>query len=302
MGTTDKTRLQTIASERSFLSAQDAQTVGPEPPSSLVARPAVDDDRDWIKTRRTKAPRSKKTLGDYTAAHLLEAQQMVELGSGTQLYAVMNSIVDRRIKDLQILTNNLQVLAKGRAAKDLGAMNIILIGGTLNTSLDCTSGPTAAEGVRSRKYKPQIVIFGAIGVSFLGGLSITYAFEDEESVQVAFATRPTDRRVLLFDHTKLGKTFGKTADITIAQMLHDARECLLISTYPDEGDPDLGDETLEQFEQRLATEEVALKVLLDEYLARETDPRKNFVFRLINSSGGVHRERSLADLRAGKWA
>lgn len=258
-----KTRLQTMPGSRHPHAVPEGVLPAGDAVPSVSARPIVDDDRDWIKTRRTKAPRWKKILGDYTAGHLLDAQQMAELGSGTQLYAVMNSIVEHRIKDLQILTNNLQVLAKGRAAKDLGAMNIILIGGTLNTSLDCTSGPTAAEGVRSRKYKPQIVVFGAIGVSFLGGLSVTYAFEDEESVQVAFATRPTDRRVLLFDHTKLGKTFGKTADITIPQMLHDARECLLISTYPDEGDSDLGEETLEQFDQRLATEEAALKMLLE---------------------------------------
>ena len=51
-------------------------------------------------------------------------------------------------------------------------------------------------------------LFGARGLSFRNELTVSYQFLDELSAQEAYARQPTDRRILLCDHTKSGVTEG----------------------------------------------------------------------------------------------
>ncbi|HMJ86229.1 MAG TPA: hypothetical protein VK504_23790, partial [Vicinamibacterales bacterium] len=110
---------------------------------------------------------------------------------------------------------------------------IVLTGGEVNSSLDSLTGDHAALGIKDPLFHPTTVFFGARGLSFRGGLVITYQFLDELSAQVAYATRPTKRRVILCDHTKLGITEGRQAPIEIGSLLEHSTECIVLSTEPE---------------------------------------------------------------------
>jgi hypothetical protein len=290
-----QSRILSMKSRVDVIVLDTPATAAPDLPAN---RTTGSHERSWVVARSQNAPEWKKALAGYASTHLIEPQQMIQIGSGTTLNSLMDAIVARQVKDLQILTTNLQVLTKGRTVQNaLGAMNIIFTGGTLNSSLDCTSGPYAAEGVASERYCPHAVFFGAVGVSFTQGLGISYAFEDEESTQVAYATRPTSRRVLLFDHTKLGQTFGKKArlggqTLSIQAMLKDAQECLFVTTYP-EADADVR-ATIER-------EEAALKKLLAPLVQDPDFDGRDFVFRLVTKDGNVFQDKSLSGLRQNRW-
>jgi hypothetical protein len=109
----------------------------------------------------------------------------------------------------------------------------VLTGGEVNPSLDSLTGDNAVRGIRDSLFHPTTVFFGARGLSFAGGLTITYQFLDELSAQEAYATRPTKRRVVLCDHTKLGVTEGRQSSLRIDSLLEQADECIFLSTLPE---------------------------------------------------------------------
>lgn len=205
--------------------------------------------------------------------------------------------------DLIILTSNLQVLAKGRNAlyRDpsvFGNTQIILTGGMLLFSLDSLTGEYAANGVRLDIVYPRTVFFGAAGLTFREGLALTYQFQDQISTQIAYATRPTEHRVILCDHTKFGKKTGYKAEIGIRSLLEACSECSVISTVPEEGQsgPDDDQSALRVIEQEVESFRWLLEPLVD-------DPQfegKDFRLLLVNADGLLMRELSLSALRGAK--
>jgi hypothetical protein len=207
-----------------------------------------------------------------------------------------------RPMDLLILTTNLQVLAKGRDAYNsrpgtFGTMQIVLTGGTLHTSLDSLTGSYASKGVSTEMIVPDIVFFGAAGLSFSGRLTVAYHFQDEISTQVAYATRKTRDRVLLCDHSKVQtQVAGFRSDIDLPAMLVDAQTVTVLLTVP------LADaEPLEHEDkvdiQRIKEETAAFRVLLQPL---SEDPRfigKECTLRYIDRDGRVHSELCLTQVR-----
>lgn len=213
-------------------------------------------ERSWIQKRSTIAVEDKRRLARYAATHLVAHGDVIFIGSGTSLTALMHEITTRQASgerlDLEVVTSNLQIIAMGRGtghdgqqkdktqeqeeARFLQAFKgtqIVLTGGEVNSSLDSLTGDHAALGIKDPLFHPTTVFFGARGLSFRGGLVITYQFLDELSAQVAYATRPTKRRVILCDHTKLGITEGRQAPIEIGSLLEHSTECIVLSTEPE---------------------------------------------------------------------
>lgn len=259
----------------------------------------------WVKKCSRRAPDWKRAIANYAAIHLIGYGDVIQVGSGTTFNALMDKIIERQLDtqdafDLIVLTSNLQVLAKGRDAQSrdqslFGTMQIILTGGSLNMSLDSLTGEYAAKGVYSDFIFPTTTFFGASGLSFCDGLTIRYQFEEEISTQVAYAKRPTDQRVLLCDHTKLGKKVGLNAGLSIEDLLLDTDKCFVISTLPDNKSEESSQE-IKVIEQ----EEKALNDLLTRLLDEDTGGRyseKEFALRLVGLEGEVKREISLSKLR-----
>jgi len=251
----------------------------------------------------------KRALAHYAAFHLIRYGNMLLIGSGTTLNSLMDEIIGRHIQekkafDLIILTSNLQVMAKGRDAQlgmsrdaPLGRgksqnqpaatnlfseMQTILTGGTLRSSLDSLTGQYAARGVNNEEIYPDWVFFGAAGLSFRNKqLTIRYHFQDEIATQEAYATRPTEHRVLLCDHTKLGTKSGLKANLTIDSLIETAERCTIITTLPAESSGEF---------RGVQTEIDAFKELLLDLVSRRPDYADRVALRLVDLEGNVTQD------------
>jgi DeoR/GlpR family transcriptional regulator of sugar metabolism len=267
-------------------------------------------ERTWIQKRSAIAVAHKRNLAKYAASHLVSHGDVIFVGSGTSLTALMSEVTARQAAgeklDLQVVTSNLQVIAMGRGTglngqlKDarkeqeesrfleaFKATQIVLTGGEVNSSLDSLTGDHAAHGINDALFHPTTVFFGARGLSFRGGLTISYQFLDEVSAQVAYATRPTKRRVLICDHTKLGHTEGRQAPLRLESLLEHARECIVLSTLPDS--PDETD--------RVMGEVQAFADMCQELVSREQCLDKELALWMINGAGERRVLASLASIR-----
>lgn len=244
--------------------------------------------QSWVEERSKRQTGEKRAIASHVVTHILQRKAAVQIASGTTESALMDEIKAKGIEDLQICTNNLQVLAKGRRA-NLGSMTITLTGGMLNESIESLIGPDAAEMVSAKDFMPHAVFFGAAGLTFRDGLWVSYAFHDELATQYSFATRPTIARVLMADHTKLGNTCGRRAPVTIESMLETARKCYVVSTFH------------ESAADTISREAEGLKRLLLPLVTKDEYLEKDFLFRLVNMEGTVVKEYSLGALRRREW-
>jgi DeoR/GlpR family transcriptional regulator of sugar metabolism len=254
----------------------------------------------WVQMCSGVAIDWKRAISQHVVLHFIKYGMAVQMGSGTTFNILMDEIVSlqkrkRQPLDLIILTTNLQVLEKGRDARNahpeiFNDMQIILTGGSLHSSLHSLAGQYAAEGVRTELIFPRIVFLGAAGLNFDGGeVTITYQFHDELSTQISYATRPTDQRVILCDHTKLGNKAAWKADITAASLLANTRECIFLSTVPDDGEREM---------PVIKQQARAFDSLLERLMRDKAYEDKNLALRFVNKNGEVILpERSLSEKR-----
>jgi DeoR/GlpR family transcriptional regulator of sugar metabolism len=255
--------------------------------------------RTWVVRAGKKAERWKTGLVKHVVTHdFINYGDSLALGSGTTPMYLVKALVAAQIAkgeafDLAIVTSNLQVLYEFRDAQlknadVLGNTQVIVTGGRLNNSLDSMIGDYAALSIRSELFNPRLVFVGAAGLTFQNGLNISYQFEEEISTQKAFATRSTTTRVLLCDHEKIGKPSFYNLKLTIEELMKDAHNCYVITTYDPESPSVVA--VLEQ-------EQKALKELLLPLLGKREFDGKDFVFRMVREDGSVERELRLNDLR-----
>jgi hypothetical protein len=260
----------------------------------------------WVLRCSNLAASEKRALARYAATHLISAGSVVQMASGTTLNCLMDEIIDVQDKtgplDLLVITTNLQILAKGRDAYNsrpdiFGTMQIVLTGGTLHPSLDSLTGSYAAKGVGSDMIVPDVVFFGAAGLSFCDRLTIAYHFQDEISTQVAYATRRTEHRVLLCDHTKVRKQVaGCRSDLDLPAMLNSSQLVTILVTVP-MVEPEVAGGDNKVDESRIEEECSGFRSLLS---AIVHDPRfagKECTLRYIDRDGGVHSELCLSQIR-----
>lgn len=254
----------------------------------------------WVTHNSAVGVEWKKAIARYAATHIIGYGDVLQLASGTTLNYLMDEIIETQATrntclDLIILTSNLQVLAKGRDAlyrnpSAFGNTQIILTGGMLSFALDSLVGEYAANGVRLDIVYPRTVFFGAAGLTFCEGLTLTYQFQDQISTQLAYATRPTDQRVILCDHTKFGRKTGWKAEVNIRSLLENCSRCSVISTLPDE----------EEALRLVAQEEESLRWLLEPMIDDPQFENKDFQLVLIDRTASVRKILSLRDLREAK--
>jgi DeoR/GlpR family transcriptional regulator of sugar metabolism len=254
--------------------------------------------RTWIVRSGKKAEKWKTALVKHVVTHdFIHYGDSLAMGSGTTPLYLAKAIVEAQITkseplDLAIVTSNLQVMYEFRDAQlknadVLGNTQVIVTGGRLNNSLDSMIGDYGALSIRSELFNPRVVFVGAAGLTFQGGLNISYQFEEEISTQKAFATRSATTRVLLCDHEKIGKPSFYNLKLTIQELMQHAHDCYVITTY--ERDNPIT-EVLEQEERALR------KLLLPLKDNAELDG-KDFIFRMVREDGSVERELRLNDIR-----
>lgn len=268
-------------------------------------------ERTWIEKRSKEAVDWKSALAQYGATHLVGHGDALYVGSGTTLSQIVFEIISRQasgeLLDLLVITSNLQVIGMGREKpgveknsndreqeaqarflKAFQATQIAVTGGVLNPSLDALTGDEAVRAILDPDVHPGTVFFGARGLSFRGRLSITYQFRDEISAQVAYATRPTNRRVILCDHTKLGITKGIRAAIDIDALLDKCDECIFLSTLPEPHSKEAA---------RVQLEVEAFEELCAKLLPEQRYRQKELALWMITRTGERKKVISLMALR-----
>lgn len=260
--------------------------------------------RSWVVRSADKATEWKQALVHHVVSHdFIRYGDSLLIGSGTTpIYltkAVLESQIARRqALDLAIVTSSLQVLYAVRDAQRdnadiFGNTQVIFTGGRLNNSLDSMVGDHAARAILDDAFHPRVVFFGAAGLTFRNGLNITFHFEEEISTQVAFATRPTVNRVLLCDHTKLGRLSFYDSNLSIDSLMKTATNCYVITSY-DADDPNV-----------VAAMEEEERALVDQFGAlvdRDDLKGKDFVLRMVRKDGRVEREIRLDEIRRRRTA
>ena len=236
---------------------------------------------------------TKSVLANYVATHCVSFGQVIQMASGTTITAVMQKLIERQITtemplELVVMTTNLEIANMARAAildhpAIFATQQVLLTGGELHPSLRSLVGRLAAKGVMTDTImKPNLVVLGAAGISFNSNCgSLIYHYGNELETQIAYATRPTPHRMILFDHEKLNVESGFQST-SLDKVLESSEQCSLITSYPDETD-------------KAAREKVDLEVKkFRKLLARMKRNKvlKNKVLRLqlIDSKGSVFRE------------
>ena len=253
--------------------------------------------KNWIDAKQHEKSDEKQVMAKHVMTHdFIHHGSSLSIASGTSFISLIEEVLQKQLDDdkgldLTITTNSLQVFYRIRDAQQqhagiLADTEVSLTGGVVRRTLDSMIGRSAAKAVKSSHFSPDLVFFGAHGVTFKGGFDLWYHFEDELEVQEAFATRPTHQRFLLADHTKFGRRTANRADLTLEDLLRDAHECYVITTV---------DETSES---RVLEEAEALEQLLKPIAANPAFDGRNFFFRALDKQGRVwKKEVSLGDVR-----
>lgn len=245
----------------------------------------------------------KRAISNHVVTHLLGFSQVIQMGSGTTINSLMGAIIDFQTKennslDLTILTTNLEIARMGMEAADRNAAlfrstQVIITGGTLLESLYSLVGDYAAKNVHTELILPDIVFIGVAGIGFFDNdIHFSYHFEQELTTQESYATRKTERRIILCDHTKLGKTTRWQATKTnISQLLNDTNECIIISSYPDKEDSDY-EEYVKKVDDQINRYKKMLEFWRKEWKNNHSETAQ-MRFRLITKKGEVKEEIKL---------
>ncbi|SPF36039.1 hypothetical protein SBA4_180041 [Candidatus Sulfopaludibacter sp. SbA4] len=271
-------------------------TDGPIKMPDVTKSPQADPERavdtTWVARHKDMAMEWKRAIARWVANHYIRYGDVVQVGSGTQMTTFIEGIQDRQSDkkerlDLLVLTSNLEVAPTGRQPGKY-PMRIILTGGEVLESLYCLAGEYAARAVSTELFFPRVVVLGAAGIKFTDQRPLSYHFPDEVSTQVAYATRPTEHRIIMCDHTKFGFHDGLKADLTLRDLLAGAEKCTVVTSMPDNDQVAV---------DRLKGEEDALRKSLNA-LPKNEFAGKDFVLEFVSRDGTRAGGLSLKEERA----
>ena len=264
-------------------------------PNAQVREESSERNTTWVSHHTYLQQKYKQGISIYSVSHFIDFGQVVQLGSGTTLNALMSTVIDyqktqRKPLDLTILTTNLEIAQMGKEAaendpKVFGSTQVIITGGILLPSLNSLVGNYAADNVRSHLIDPDIVFLGVAGISFEPPNGrITYHFDQELKTQESYATRPTRKRIVLCDHTKLGRSTRWRAEASVKSLAQNTEEkCTILSSYPDKSDKQFS-----ELEEVIAKQKEMFKGLIDSW----DDVGEKLSLLFVNTKGEVIEEIS----------
>ena len=254
----------------------------------------------WVERASQLNAAAKLGLAEHVARHLVEYGMVIYMGPGTTNNRLAERIFQRQIEDndpldLVILTNNLTIFATGsdraREYPDLfSTTQIISTGGTYQQSINSVVGRFAVKSIESDILYPHLILLGASGVSFGGEGSLSYHFEEELDSQLAYATRPTDHRVLVCDYEKLERAH-RWMGASVRDLLRNTPRCTIITSYP-------SDANAQKRLRQVVGEFVALRDRLDvgdDVLALRVVDSKGAIVLSADDVAGRSFTRSAAD-------
>lgn len=266
------------------------------------------EDTSWVSHHSDLQTRYKQAIARHVVTHFLDFGQVIQMGSGTTLNALMKEIIAfqkerQRPLDLTILTTNLEIVQMGKEAatsdpKIFGSTQVIITGGSLLASLNSLIGEYAASNVETEQIVPNYVFLGVEGIGFDPPAGqITYHFNQELTTQESYARRLAHHRVVVCDHTKIGKTTGWRARTDVKALLSRTEQCTILSSVPDKDDPECDAQMakLKEHLSRFRNLVLAWRDACgqDRDIISEAARRTQLRLRLINSKGEVYRDSDI---------
>jgi DeoR/GlpR family transcriptional regulator of sugar metabolism len=215
--------------------------------------------RTYAGVKRGHNTLAKGAIGRYVASELIGQGRAVLLDAGSTVEAVAQSIFERERRDgclnLTIMTNNMGIWrhfnVDGHASPSgtdrerevlpsAHSLDLLLTGGKYDRQHDALFGSLACRGIEA--FNPHVVVIGTSGFTFddKGGLYY-HGHTEEEVVKAAMWKKGTEHRIIVCDHTKMGRkdSFlgGKIEDLVAG-----AKRCTIVTTSPEleprSGEPD----------------------------------------------------------------
>lgn len=145
----------------------------------------------------------KRAIARHAAA-LVRDGDVVILDSGSTTLGLVGHVM--RLRGLTVITNDLKIAV---ALANGSTVEVIVLGGRVRSHLFSVIGPSAETGLHD--LHADIAFLGADGISLEAG--VTNANLDEAAIKRRILAAG-QRRVLLADHTKFGRTtLAKVCDI-----------------------------------------------------------------------------------------
>jgi DeoR/GlpR family transcriptional regulator of sugar metabolism len=165
-----------------------------DPKSREPRLSAREDDRHGVKARIGRV-----------AADLIAADEVVFFDGGTTALAIARALRGSG-KALTVLTRSLPIATE---LADEPGIEIFVLGGRLKTSEMVTSSSTMADDLRD--YNADTYVMGISGVDAVRGLT---DYDPDESKGKRLALERSDRVLLAFDRSKLGRVLlSRVADL-----------------------------------------------------------------------------------------
>ncbi|MFA7672237.1 MAG: DeoR/GlpR family DNA-binding transcription regulator [Clostridia bacterium] len=159
-----------------------------------------------FKQRSNTNEAEKKAIVECVAGYINDGETVM-MNSGTTTLFALHAMKSK--KHLNIVTNSIAIATEAGEYEDF---NVILLGGTVNTRYQFTSGNDALLQLSS--YHADKLILSVDGVSMETGLTTYYQQEKEICLQMI---RQSNTTIIAADYTKIGRTaFVKIAKTGMA--------------------------------------------------------------------------------------
>ncbi|MBM3476734.1 MAG: hypothetical protein FJX75_25970, partial [Armatimonadetes bacterium] len=218
---------------------------GGSPGCPSTTPPACESDTFTKQQWRARAA-AKRCMAAYILDHgLIRPRHAVLLDAGSTVGWVGREVFRRErvtCLNLTIMTNNMGIWNDFNdtynpedpestfAPRPAHSLALLLTGGKYDQQHDALFGSQAAHGLRD--FNPHVVVMGTSGFTFNenGGLYY-HGHTEEELVKKAMWSKPTEHRVIMCDHTKIGRKDSFLGG-PIGQLMQNADRCTVVTSSP----------------------------------------------------------------------
>ncbi len=224
-------------------------------------------ERGYTEEQRQKQTKEKEGIAKYVVDNLIETGTAIFLDAGSTVQYIAREIFSpsstqsKPKRSLTILTNNMGIFNELNSLPEndriVPRLNhaLILTGGLYDRDHDALFGSQAKSGLNA--FYPHAVIIGTSGFTFQHGL-FYHGHTPEEVIKKAIIEKPTIRRIIVCDYTKIGK-WDSFLCADIDALPKEVEECWVVtSTIPDD------DPKKDHYEKRFQNECQRLRALKDD--------------------------------------
>jgi DeoR/GlpR family transcriptional regulator of sugar metabolism len=241
-------------------------------------------EKGYTQKQRLKRIEEKKGIAKYVVNNLIESGTALFLDAGSTVQYIAREIFTPSSdklspkSSLTILTNNMGIFNDLNPPKEdddiVPRLNhaLILTGGLYDRDHDALFGSQAKSGLEL--FYPHAVVIGTSGFTFQHGL-FYHGHTPEEVIKKAIFAKPTVRRIIVCDYTKIGK-WDSFLCAQIDALPKEVEECWVVtSTIPKD------DLQKDKYEERFQRECARLQ----EHKKKDSEFKEKVKFVRVDTDG-----------------